>query len=197
MAARHTEAKRHVFQRMHLAAVKKALTEGLTLAGDSKIRQFSEQWRIGYEIGQKNLADDLRAILGAPPKGYSDIEPTLKTKAKNRYLDWREMQAKGEWKKLSEAEQKVWEGYVENHVPFETIREEEMARATNFVVGHRVRLIEDVQYVGATYPAGSVGTIILTEYNEIREEMMYKVKFDSLRLPTLNTFSHEIKKESK
>lgn len=128
MVARHTEQKRNVFRRMHVAAIKKLVDEKLTLAGDSKLSLFPEQWRIGYEIGQKHLADDIRAILGAPPKGYSDIEPTLSTKAKNRYLDWREMQAKGEWKKLSAEEQARWETYVTDNVPFEKIRADEMAR---------------------------------------------------------------------
>lgn len=195
MPARHTEQKRNVFRRMHVAAIKKLVDGGLTLAGDSKIRQFSEQWRIGYEIGQKHLAEEIRVILGAPPKGYSDIEPTLKTKAKNRYLDWREMQAKGEWKSLPEAEQKIWESYVENHTPFEEIREKELAREKDFEIGDRVVLVNDITYIGYFYPTGSAGEIISTEYNEIREKMMFKVRFDSEKLDRLNTFANEIKKE--
>jgi hypothetical protein len=172
MTARHTEEKRRAFSRMHVAAIKKLVFEGLTLAGDSKIRQFPEQWRIGYEIGQKHLADDIRAILGAPPKGYSEIEPTLKTKAKNRYLDWREMQAKGEWKKLSDAEQERWEEYVENNVPFEVIREKELERASGTAktvshvlpVGTRVELLWDVEFVGEGYPQGAQGVITDNAY---------------------------------
>lgn len=125
MVARHTQAKRQAFARMHLSAIKKLMEKGVTLAGDSKIRQFSEQWRIGYEIGQRHLADEINAILGAPPKKYNEITPTLKTQAKNRYLDWRELQARGEWKKLSEEEQALWERYVVEQVPWEVIREEQ------------------------------------------------------------------------
>lgn len=125
MVARHTEAKRNTVARMHVAAVRRLVEGRLTLAGDSKIRQFSEQWRIGYEIGQKHLAEEIRAITSSLPKKYCDIPPTLKTQAKNRYLDWRELQAKGEWKKLSTEEQALWERYVVDRVPWEVIREEQ------------------------------------------------------------------------
>jgi hypothetical protein len=161
---------------MHVAAVRKLVTEKLTLAGDSKIRQFSEQWRIGYEIGQRNLADDINAILGAPPKGYMDLEPSLKTKAKNRYLDWREGQAKGDWKKLTAEEQAVWEGYVENNVSFKDIRQEQLA-ATEYEYGIQYFDTVDERWyvIGEWYGYGLLG---YWGKQKDREEYMNDLKQD-------------------
>lgn len=153
-----------------------------------------DEWEAWFERGKSEMANLIRQELSNLPKGYVRGEPSLKTQAKKRFLMWRENQAKGEWKKLSAEEQAVWEGYVTDGLKFGTIREKELAREKDFEIGDRVVLIHEVRYLGVTYPAGAGGVILFTEYNEVQEKMMYKIKFYS-HLPTLNAFPNEIKKE--
>lgn len=90
--------------------------------------QYTEEmWERGYEFAEVTISKKLRDILNNLPKGYVKGEKSLKTLAKERYLLWRSNQAKSDWKKLSDAEQKVWEGYVEDGLEFGTIREKQLA----------------------------------------------------------------------
>lgn len=90
-----------------------------------------EDWEAWLERGKTELANALRQELNNLPKGYVKGEKSLKTLAKERYLLWRSNQAKGDWKKLPEAERKVWESYVTDGLEFGTIREKELNREPN------------------------------------------------------------------
>lgn len=87
-----------------------------------------ERWERGYEHAEVTISKKLRDILGSLPKGYVKGEKSLKTLAKERYLLWWSNQAKSDWKKLPEAERKVWESYVTEGLEFGTIRERELKR---------------------------------------------------------------------
>ncbi len=88
---------------------------------------YLDEREIGENVGESLLAARIRQELNNLPKGYNKPQHSLKTQAKVRFLQWRENQAKAEWKTLSEAEQTVWEGYVAEGVEFGEIRARELA----------------------------------------------------------------------
>lgn len=87
-----------------------------------------DPWERGSEYAEVKIAKELRKLLNSLPKGYNEPNPSLKTQAKERYLQWKANQAKGEWKNLPDAEQKRWEAYAEQGAEFGTIRDAELER---------------------------------------------------------------------
>lgn len=155
----------------------------------------TSDWERGYERAQVEFADKLRKIMSSLPKGFNLPNPSLKTQAKARFLQWRENQAKGEWKTLTEAEQAVWEGYVSEGVEFGEIRVRELARDEPVKAGDRVVLVSDVQYLGDEWPKGSAGEVRFIVHDGVTDLDMCLIDFD-LDLYSLNVHMHEIKKES-
>lgn len=156
-----------------------------------------EEWEAWFERGKTELANALRQELNNLPKGYVRSEPSLKTQAKKRFLMWRENQAMAEWKKLSESERAVWEGYVQDGLEFGTIREKELARTAEILTGDRVVLVKGIWYLNNFYPAGSAATVQNVVYDDVLNANAYVLCFDSEKLHNLNAYPHEIKKEGK
>jgi hypothetical protein len=124
MASKHKEKQGNTLRRMRLKRINEIVNGIPTVVRSGGL----EEWEAWFERGKTEVANLIRKELGGIPKGYNEIVPSIKTQAKDRFVAWREMQAKGEWKTLSEEEQARWVGYVENGVPYETIRGEEMSR---------------------------------------------------------------------
>jgi len=82
----------------------------------------------GKRIGESDLATEIRDVLNSMPKGYTVRDRSLKTRAKMRFVQWREMQAKGEWRNLSEEEQARWMAYAEAGTDLGTIYKKETYR---------------------------------------------------------------------
>lgn len=158
-----------------------------------KLKYLSD-WERGEAVGESELANKVRQIVNNLPKGYHKIEPSLKSKAKVRFLQWRENQAKAEWKTLSEEEQAKWESYVAEGIEFGEIRARELEREAPFEVGDKVVLHHNLSYLGVMYPAGSAAKISRVVYDEVREEKSYMIWFDDQRLVNLNAYAHEIRK---
>lgn len=151
-------------------------------------------WERGYESAEVKISKEIRKIMGRLPKGYVKGEKSLKTIAKERYLLWRENQAKGDWKKLSDDERAVWEGYVEDGLEFGTIREKELKRAEGIKAGDRVTLVPQIIYLNTLYPVGSSGEVTHVYHDDVKGTPAYRIKFDDRTLRTLNTYPHEIRK---
>lgn len=124
MAPKHKEDQQNSIRRIRLKEIEKIIS-GIPEKPDT---QYLEHWEAMWERGQSELANKVRHILSTIPKSYNLIEPSIKTIAKNRFVAFREQQAKGEWKKLSEEDQQRWIDYVEHRTPYEVIREEEISR---------------------------------------------------------------------
>jgi len=158
------------------------------------------EWEKYSKIGMSEVAGLVRAELSNLPKGYNKGEPSLKTEAKRRFLKWRENQAKGEWKTLTEAEQRIWEGYVIEDVRFGEIRARELVREEppSFAdevlpVGSRVELVETISHMGTEFPAGSAGVVLDNAY---KLGYAYTVLFDDETLGREQFRLDELKKES-
>lgn len=124
MAPKHKEDQQNSIRRIRLKEIDKIIS-GIPEEPDT---QYLDFWEAMAERAESALANKIRKVLNTIPKSYNLIEPSIKTIAKNRFVAFREQQAKGEWKKLSEEEQQRWIDYVEGQVPYEVIREEELSR---------------------------------------------------------------------
>jgi hypothetical protein len=109
--------------KLRLSAIKKII-QWIPVRPDTNY--YLDEREIGENIGESGLANKIRAELNNLPKGYNKPQHSLKTQAKTRFLQWRENQAKGEWKTLSAEEQARWEGYVSEGIEFGEIREREL-----------------------------------------------------------------------
>jgi hypothetical protein len=171
-----------------------AITKFVNTLQKSTDPYTDNEWQRGHEFAQVEISKELRKLLNILPKGFNREEPSLKNQAKTRYLQWRENQAKAEWKKLPEHEQKRWEAYVENGIDFGNIREAELAREAPFAQGDKVVLHHNLSYLGTLYSAGSLAEITRVVYDEVREEKSYMLKFEDQRLDSLNAYDHEIRR---
>lgn len=154
----------------------------------------SSEWQRGYNFAEVEIGQKLRQIMGSLPKGYTAPNPSVTEQAKERFLQWRRNQAQAEWKKLTEAEQKRWEAYVEDGLEFREIREREIKRAEDFQVGDFVTLHHNIGWQGQHYPAGSEGTIVGVSYDEVREEDVFMVVFQNQHLKPVNARADELRK---
>jgi uncharacterized protein YabN with tetrapyrrole methylase and pyrophosphatase domain len=123
---RHKVDRLNTIRRMKLEEIKK-IVQNIPVKPDT---QYLEFWEAMADRAESELANKIRNVLSKLPTGFNENEPTIKTQAKNRFVAWREQQAKGEWKTLSEEEQQRWISYVENQTDFGTIRQEELSRLT-------------------------------------------------------------------
>lgn len=147
--------------------------------------------------GRVDVVDGVRQIMGRMPKGYSKEEPSLKNRAKERYLMWRENQAKGDWKKLSDSERAIWEGYVEDGLEFGAIREKELERGNPIKVGDRLELVKDIWFLGNQYRPGLIGEVSgFSHYEDTEVVAGYALTFNGTGLPPVNAYPHEVKKAS-
>lgn len=124
MAPKHKEDQQNSIRRIRLKDIEKIVSQ----IPEDPDTQYLDFWEAMADRAESALANKIRHVLTTIPKSYNLIEPSVKTIAKNRFVAFREQQAKGEWKKLSEEEQQRWIDYVEAQVPYETIREEELSR---------------------------------------------------------------------
>lgn len=108
--------------KMRLAAIRKIIQD-IPTKPDTK---WLEHWEASAVRAESALANKIRVVFEGLPKGYTKSVPSLKNRAKTRFLQWRENQAKGAWKRMSESEQAVWIGYVEDGLEFGTIREKQL-----------------------------------------------------------------------
>lgn len=180
-----------IIMKLRLAAINRIIS-AIPVKPDTSY--YLDEREIGENVGEALLASKIRNELNNLPRGYNKPEPSLSTQAKTRFLQWRENQAKGEWKTLTEAEQAVWEGYVSEGVEFGTIRERELAREAPFEVGDRVVLHHNIGYLGKHYPAGSAGEIKRVVLDPIKEEQGYMVWFDDQNLVNINAYAHELRR---
>jgi hypothetical protein len=162
----------------------------------SRVRDDYEdsEWQRGYNFAEIEIGNKLRQLMGSLPPGYNRGVPSLKTQAKERFLQWKRNQAQAEWKKLPEAEQKRWEAYVAEGVDFGEIREREIKRAEDFQVGDFVSLHHNIGYQGSFYPSGSEGTIVGMSYDEVHEEDTFMVVFQNQQLLPMNARAFELRK---
>lgn len=158
-------------------------------------RYTERDWDRGYEFAEVTIGKKLRDIMGNLPKGYTRGEKSLKSLAKTRFLQWRENQAKGEWKTLTAEEQAVWEGYVTDGLEFGTIREKELERGAPLKVGDRVEIVRDIYFLGKQYRPGLIGEVrSLNCYDGTNVVTSYSLIFNGAGLPPVNGYPHEIKK---
>lgn len=154
-------------------------------------------WEVHVIAGQASIIEPIREIMSNLPKGYTRGEKSLKSLAKTRFLQWRENQAKGEWKTLSDEEKAVWEGYVTDGLEFGTIREKELERGAPLKVGDRVEIVRDIYFLGKQYRPGLIGEVrSLNCYDGTDVVTSYSLIFNGAGLPPVNAYPHEIKKAS-
>lgn len=155
-------------------------------------------WEVHIMAGQASVVEGIRGIMGRLPKGYTRSEPSLKTQAKKRFLQWRENQAMAEWKKLSDEERAVWEGYVTDGLEFGTIREKELGRETDGIKkGDRVEIVRDIWFLGNHYRPGLLGEVnSLNFFDGTDVVTSYALTFSGTGLPPVNAYPHEIKRAS-
>jgi hypothetical protein len=103
-----------------------------TIISAIPVKPDTSYWLDSDEIrtnrAESALANLIRQELNNLPKGYNKPVRSLKTQAKMRFLQWRENQAKGDWKKLTEDEQARWISYAEQGLEFGEIRHRELER---------------------------------------------------------------------
>ena len=153
-----------------------------------------EAWYRGYEHAEVTISKKLRDIMGNLPKGYVRSQPSLKTLAKTRFLQWRENQAKAEWKKLTPEERAVWEGYVTEGIEFGEVRARELEREAPLKVGDRVEIVKDIYFLGSRYRPGLVGEVkSLNCYDGTDVVSSYSLTFKGAGLPPVNAYAHEVR----
>lgn len=121
---RHKEERLNTIRRMKLEAIKK-IVQDIPVKPDTR---YNEMWEVAWDKAESELANKIRDILSNLPKGWAEQPRSIKNIARDRFLEWKEMQAKGEWRTMSEEEQHRWIGYTENHTPWNEVRAIEMER---------------------------------------------------------------------
>jgi len=183
--------------KLRLAAINRIISE---IPSNPATDYWLDSQEIVENRAVSRLANEIRAELSNLPKGYNRGKPNLRTEAKRRFLQWRENQAKGEWKTLSAEEQAVWEGYVSEGIEFGEIRARELGRSAlvSFAdevlpVGSRVALVDTILHCGDEFPAGLAGTVLDNAYEY---GYAYTVQFDNESFGREQFRLDELKKES-
>lgn len=176
--------------KLKLSAIHKIVSK---IDRDPSLSGLSELLQ-GKRIGESELATTIRTILSNAPKGYTKAEPSLKNRAKERFVQWREMQAKGEWKKLSEDEKARWISYVEEGADLGTIRQRELGLEEDLNVGDSIVIQQTFSNLGRQYSAGETGVIRGKHWDEVVDRVAYRIELDRPGAFQINTYRHEIRK---
>lgn len=76
-----------------------------------------------FRIGQQDVADELRTILGTMPKGVNLIEQSVRRRAKALFIQHHTHKITKTWKGLPEDQKAVWDDYIVRGVKYEEIRQ--------------------------------------------------------------------------
>lgn len=78
-----------------------------------------------FRVGQRDIADQIRSILGSIPSSVVLGEPGVRRRAKELFIQHETHKITKKWKTLTDEEKAVWENYVEREVPYNVIRQEQ------------------------------------------------------------------------